>query len=146
MIHDFRCGQKDQDKNNSVKMIAWIFRHLTVVLAVNMTYGLEYSWKCAPNIVINILCEKPNSSGFCLSSAQGGGKGRMQSPAMQAVMKQATLAATRALMPQFAMSARLSGAMAAGNAATCVRKEEHGKNLNSNSRLSVVWLSELQIK
>lgn len=103
-----------------------------------MTYSLEYSSKCALNIVINILCRKPNSSGLGLSSAQGGVEGRTQSPAMQAVMKQATLAATRALMPQFAMSARLSGAMAAGNAATCVRKEEHGKDLNSNGRLSIV--------
>lgn len=106
------------------KMKAWIFRHLTA----NVTYGLEYSSKCAPNNVINILrVENVILLDFLASprcEEGGGAKRRAWSPAMQAVMKQETLAAIRALMPQFAMSVRLSGAMAAGNVATWVRKEE----------------------
>lgn len=35
-----------------------------------MTYGLEYSSKCALNTVINILCRKPNSPGLGLCWAQ----------------------------------------------------------------------------
>lgn len=53
---------------------------------------------------------------------------------MQAVMKQETLAAIRALTPQFAKSDCLVGAMAAGNTTTCVKKET---KLSCNNRFSL---------
>lgn len=86
--------------------------HPAAVSAINMTYGFEYSSRRALNVAISNLSHHREQR-------QAEAERRTQSPAMQAVMKQATLAAIRALMPQLEMSARLSGAMAAGDAAIC---------------------------
>lgn len=103
--------------------------HPAVVSAINMTYGFEYSSRRALNIAISIFC----ISSVYRGQRQAEAERRTQSPAMQAVMKQATLAAIRALMPQLEMSARLSGAMAAGDAAICEAKsKKHEQNLNSS--------------
>lgn len=47
MIHDFCCLQKEQGKNNPVKMKAWIFCHLT---------GFKLlTWHTGLNIHLNVL-------------------------------------------------------------------------------------------
>lgn len=62
-----------------------------------------------------------------------------QSPAIQAVMKQETLLAIRALRPQLEMSTRLSGAMLAGKRTIFVLKnaKKYKQNLNSNGYITI---------